>query len=98
MIAGVVAVLFGAKGRDLRIYLLLWRLALGLRFSDILRPGLAAPLARAGTCCRFRRLRGRLGDYNQQMSDIMSDFWGEIEESYLLVCHFYLPKRRVTSI
>jgi hypothetical protein len=25
-------------------------------------------------------------------------FVGEIEESYLLVCHFYLPRERVTSI
>jgi hypothetical protein len=26
--------------------------------------------------------------------DGLSDFWGEIEESCLLVCHFYLPMQR----
>jgi hypothetical protein len=28
---------------------------------------------------------------------IVSDFCGEIEESYLLVCHFYLPKERADT-
>jgi hypothetical protein len=27
----------------------------------------------------------------------LSDFWGEIEESCLLVCHFYLPKDKILS-
>jgi hypothetical protein len=38
----------------------------------------------------IKRQRGN----TQVMQKLVSDFWGEIEESCLLICHFYLPMKR----
>jgi hypothetical protein len=42
-----------------------------------------------------------MGGYQSSKSfvttSILSGFGGEIEESYLLVCHFYLPKERADT-